>query len=308
MLHEYPRLYDYKNRSYDWFSETVEIPVNIKNSLSHTRQISGNTYTPDAIYQNNHCYLETTHVAERSQRGMFTAAMGLPLLLAVIFNLYFLIFIISGIDSKSTFLNYVLALMIFAGAIILTLLLLFMHNSKDWFTYRHGAIRFNHKTRQVHVFYSSKLGGPRSYNWDDALLSCEETKIGNHVLFIVAADPEKRRCYDSFSVGDDIHDKEDCLAWCEYVRRYMEEGPDSVPDPEWCLTDKLSLKESFLRWFRLRELSRADKNGENIHPALIRMLLLSPVLAFFSLGHYLSMLTSKRVRWPDDIKKACGEE
>ncbi|MGQ7248219.1 DUF6708 domain-containing protein [Halomonas sp. V046] len=182
------------------------------------------------------------------------------------------------------------------------------HSAWDCFTYRHAAIRFNRRTRQVHVFYTPKLGGPRSYNWDDIQATITAFDNGGYfVLNLLAATPDGTHYYDSFPVGGELVKEEECLGWWEYIRRYMEEGSDSVPEPGWYHTDRLSLKESFLRWFPLREMRRDKARGHDIRYSQRRMVLMSPMLVLFSLGHFVSMLTSRKVVWSKEIREACGE-
>ncbi|WP_163142035.1 DUF6708 domain-containing protein [Arhodomonas sp. KWT] len=181
----------------------------------------------------------------------------------------------------------------------------------DWFTYRHAPIRFNRRTRQVHVFYTPRFGGPRSYDWDALTAQILETgrgKVTYYVLTMTAADPSGRYYYDRFEVGNQLLHREEGIRWWEYIRRFMEEGPDSVPDPDWTLSERLSLRESFVRWFALHELRRERALGLNVRPAIARIILISPFLALFSIGHFISMLTSRHVQWPQEIRQACGEE
>nr|WP_300309208.1 DUF6708 domain-containing protein [Halomonas sp.] len=308
MLHEYALKIMYKDRDRDWFSDSIKMDQNISDALSHDQPAAEKIYTPGAIYRKNNVYLETTHVDERSQRGLFTAMMGLPCFAVIAWSLIFFFQVIGDFSDGVDFWYFLLLAIIVVTIVAFIFLLLNLNVSKDWFTYRHGAIRFNRKTRQVHVFYSPDLGGPRSYNWDDMLAFVKNTKGDRYAVAMIAADPERQRYYDSFAVGDEVHGREDCLAWWEYIRRFMEDGPDSVPEPDWYLTDNLSLKESFQRWFLTRELKQDRARGMNTGPAVSRMILLSPFLTLFSFGHFISMLTSKRVTWPEDIRKACEEK
>lgn len=183
-----------------------------------------------------------------------------------------------------------------------------VHSAWDCFTYRHAAIRFNRRTRQVHVFYTPKLGGPRSYDWDDIQATITAFDNGGYfVLNLLAATPDGTHYYDSFPVGGELVKEEECRGWWEYIRRYMEEGSDSVPEPGWYHTDRLSLKESFLRWFPLREMRRDKARGHDIRYSQRRMVLMSPMLALFALGHFVSMLTSRKVVWSKEIREACGD-
>lgn len=309
MINEYALEIVYRGRSPDWFSDSYELTQYVGDELDKEEKVSEEAVNCSAVYRKNDVYLETSHVDEHDQRGFFTAMMGFPLLVVCFFLSYMEIKVVSEIVFfGADFMSVVLMLGIVVSILGLVWFVMQMHLRKDVFTYRHAAIRFNRKTRQIHVFYSPSLGGARSYNWDDVIPTVDrEAQHGFYVLSMIAADPKRERYYDTFTVGQQLGKREDCLAWWEYIRRFMEEGPDSVPEPEWYLSDKLSLKESFLRWFPLREMKRDKARGLDIGPAKVRMVLMSPLLALFSLGHFVSMLTSRRVTWPPEIRQACGE-
>lgn len=309
MINEYALEIVYRGRSPDWFSDSYELTQYVGDELDKEEKVSEEAVNCSAVYRKNDVYLETSHVDEHDQRGFFTAMMGFPAAAVCVFFTYMALKISYRVYTGESGGHMAIAVVFMVAALMLTVwFVMQMHLRKDVFTYRHAAIRFNRKSRQVHVFYSPSLGGARSYNWDDMIPTVErEAQHGFYVLSMIAADPERERYYDTFTVGQQLGKREDCLAWWEYIRRFMEEGPDSVPEPEWYLSDKLSLKESFLRWFPLREMKRDKARGLDIGPAKVRMVLMSPLLALFSLGHFVSMLTSRRVTWPPEIRQACGE-
>lgn len=308
MINEYQKEIDYWGRNKDWFSDSLELTQDTSGELSKSERACKDVFASSSVYQKNGIFLETVDGSERVSRGVFTSGMGFPLAVVCSFLVYMEIKVVRSIfDYGIDFMSLLLALAILAGALGLSWFFTQMHLKKDVFTYRHAAIRFNRKTRQVHVFYSPSLGGARSYEWDDVIPKIELEKDGFYILNMIAAAPDRKHYYDSFTVGEG-YGREDCLAWWEYIRRFMEEGPDSVPEPDWYLSDRLSLKESFLRWFPLREMRRDKARGMNIGRVKMITILGAPVLTLLSLGHFVSMLTSRRVTWPQEIRKACGEE
>ncbi|WP_445003159.1 DUF6708 domain-containing protein [Halomonas mongoliensis] len=309
MINEYYASINYRSRSPNWFSDTLEIDFDVGGALDHKQRTGCEPFDPGFVYKKNNSYLETTNADEHSKRGFFTAMMAFPLTVACAAFLYLSFIVIADIFSGDydVFSFIIVAISFFAVAFA-SYAIVGTQSGKDWFSYRHAAIRFDRKNRKVHVFYSPKLGGPRSYDWDDVLATVTDGDgDGFYVLNMTVADPTRERFYDTFPLGGEVV-KSDCMGWWEYIRRFMEEGPDSVPEPEWYLSDRLSLKESFLRWFPLREMKRDKARGLDIGPAKVRMVLMSPLLTLFSLGHFVSMLTSRRVTWPPEIRQACEEE
>ncbi len=247
---------------------------------------------------------------------MLTGGIALPLIGLNILMIYAFFLLISHLisDPQRLSLFFPLGVIVILGGGV-DLFALYSPLMYDWFNYRHAPIRFNRRTRQVHVFYTPRFGGPRSYDWDEiAALIIEGRDKGRqggrpdyHVLTLIAVTPDQKHYYDSVEIGDQIVLYEYCLAWWEYIRRFMEEGSESIPEPDWTLSERLSLRESFLRWFPLREMRRDHASGLNIRPAIVRMVLMSPFLTLFSIGHFISMLTSRHVQWPQEIRQACGE-
>ncbi|MBS8269163.1 hypothetical protein DYI26_10565 [Halomonas litopenaei] len=309
MINEYFTQLLYRDRGLDWFAEPLDIPVDDDIPFDLKARATDEPYDAEFIYTRNDVFLETANADEFCRRGFYTAMFGFLFGGLVPFFVFFLAIVLLDIFSGDyEFASFVLVALIVVGIAGLVYLVTHAHSAWDCFTYRHAAIRFNRRTRQVHVFYTPKLGGPRSYDWDDILATITPFDNGGYfVLNIMAATPDGTRYYDSFPVGGELVKHEECLGWWEYIRRYMEEGPDQVQEPGWYHTDRLSLKESFLRWFPLREMKRDKARGHDIRYSQWRMVLMSPMLALFSLGHFVSILTSRKVAWSKEIREACGK-
>ncbi|ABE59601.1 DUF6708 domain-containing protein [Chromohalobacter israelensis] len=316
MIHEYNIITDCLLRKASLVDRAKEFDRSEDGTLDHFQRAGVFPGFAESVYAKTSNYLEVSNAKEYGWRGQFTAGMGFPCIAILLFSFY--VSYSSVVDIYQKGFNYVwffsipFTVALAAGLVYVAHFVFGL--SHDWFHYRHGAIRFNFKERKVHAFFSPKLGGPRTYDWDDivAYIDAFHGKGGHgnpvhYTLKLYACDPLHKKYYDMLEPGSEIIKYEDCLAWWEYVRRFMEEGPDSVPEPDWYLSDRLSLKESFLRWFPLREMKRDKARGLSVEKSKILMVLMSPLLILFSLGHFVSMLTSKRVKWPEDIRKACGE-
>ncbi|WP_163142032.1 DUF6708 domain-containing protein, partial [Arhodomonas sp. KWT] len=277
-----------RDRGNDWFGHPLKLDRSLRRALPHGERATDEVYDAGSIYKKNGIYLETTHAKERFLRGMLTGGTVLPLIGIDILVAYFLFSSISDLIADPNDLSLIL-LTIYTAILWggVNLFALYSPLMYDWFNYRHAPIRFNRRTRQVHVFYTPRFGGPRSYDWDALTAQILETgrgKVTYYVLTMTAADPSGRYYYDRFEVGNQLLHREEGIRWWEYIRRFMEEGPDSVPDPDWTLSEHLSLRESFVRWFALHELRRERALGLNVRPAIARIILISPFLALFSIG------------------------
>jgi hypothetical protein len=178
---------------------------------------------------------------------------------------------------------------------------------KDSFTFTHYPIRFNRKDRMVHVFRTN--GTILSAPWDQIFFTLghmgqwNEWEVRGHVL-----DVDRVTVKETFALSfvDSIPappggadqwrgTKEDSVsAHWEFVRRYMEDGPQAVSDQiQFCMpvaSKKESAKGSFERMF-------ANMSGAPI----IAFIVMCPFLLLFSVGRLIAMRTSKIPVWPREI-------
>jgi hypothetical protein len=180
------------------------------------------------------------------------------------------------------------------------------------FALTHYPIRFNRKTRTVHFFRIDRT--TKSVAWDDVFFTlgyCDpQWEVRGHIL---AAD--RTTVLDTFAlsysghipgldlfannapgfVQDQVH------AHWEFVRRYMEEGPQEVaPLVPFCIPVD-ARRESILRW---AQRACADSDGWS----LFILVLATPIWAWMSLGRIIAMRTSKIPQWPQEIEAVCRVE
>jgi hypothetical protein len=170
---------------------------------------------------------------------------------------------------------------------------------KEAFTYTHWPIRFNRKNRMVYVFRHNKAGGVLSVPWDD-------------IVFVISDGKTKPTSYGTFHVAGHVMDKDSVIqdtftfgmpsaqvtvrAQFEYVRRYMDEGPEKLRELDMALP--LGPKrEPFLFGF-----SRLMWNFSGFLPGLI--IFLVPFMVS-SVGRFICTRTSKIPVWPPDVEAAC---
>lgn len=181
-------------------------------------------------------------------------------------------------------------------AIIMTFKLL----KKEWFSWTHYPVRFDRKNRLVHVFRLN--GSTCSVPWDRVFFTTglshrkdvnKDYYISGHVL----AD-DNETVIDTFCLPATHSDRRQLERHWEFVRRYMEQGPESIISVvDFCLPIAKK-REGY--WFGLLYLLY----GFNGAPLFLFPFLF--VLAFiFSIPRYLAMVTSRVPVWPESIESQC---
>lgn len=179
---------------------------------------------------------------------------------------------------------------------------------REWFAYTHYPIRFNRKTRMVHVF--RKNGTVLSADWDDLFFTLgqvansNEWEVRGHVI---GGSPQI--VYETFSLSYSgsiyaeissannaiFHSHDFVRAHWEFVRRYMEDGPGAVTGQiQFCMpVDKR--RESFS--------VGVERIFANIAGAPSSIYwIMAPVCLIISVSRWFAMRTSKIPQWPDDIE------
>ena len=170
---------------------------------------------------------------------------------------------------------------------------------QDNFRFTHYPIRLNRKTRMVHVFRIN--GTVLSVPWDEvffciAALPQRNWEIQGHVLDKDGVTVKETFAFMLHGTGD--ADRDLLVHYWEFVRRYMEDGPNSVAKHvKYCLpiVDK---KESFA--FALQR-AHFEVGALSI---LIQIPFLLMYLAIYP-GRWLAMRTCKIPVWPDEIERVC---
>lgn len=183
---------------------------------------------------------------------------------------------------------------------------------RDTFGYRYYPMRFNRKTRMVHVF---RLNGTvLSAPWDELFFTRsigvskidKNWNVRGHVL-----DKDGVTVKETFALGFWDGREEAMKHYWEYIRRYMEGEPmdyfvssldgNSKEGEDFCLPILFN-RESW--WFGFnRNLVVADTRGTfSFQPSF---LFFAPISFVVSVGRYIAMRTSKQPHWPADIEAQC---
>ncbi|MGH8788821.1 MAG: DUF6708 domain-containing protein [Cupriavidus necator] len=275
-----------------------------------------------SVYQKNEVFLEVCGQFE-AQRGLLGFAFGiLPAALLVsngYFSLYFVLDWIRGTTPDgysygwdhdfAGFFSISLFLLLFwlAKTIVLPQL------RKDYLTSRRILIRFNRVTRKVYLHTPPFAGGIKTFDWHSTQatldnkeamspvpVSEEEANSGSGRLIMGWLDIEARKALGLVFVGRPAGNAARGREWWEYIRRYMEEGPDSVPKPFPRLWKGVWPQYSLLNMFYLYP-ERLIHGG----PLWWLILLaLAPFDLLRAILHWIAMLLCVEPKFPPDIEDA----
>ncbi|AYG44967.1 hypothetical protein DV532_11965 [Pseudomonas sp. Leaf58] len=174
----------------------------------------------------------------------------------------------------------------------------------EMLTTRHLLIRFNRKTQQVHLHRPSSCGGIVTFPWkttgstalypeDDALSLGVRLGLVWHPSRTGLPHMEMALLGKQGQGGSELRDE-----W-EFIRRYMEEGPDAVPRPR-LSTQLPSPIQAFSAQFE--GLGRFFRKSSWLFK--VALLLVWPAFVIVGIGHWLSLLLCWRPRWPKVIREA----
>lgn len=176
---------------------------------------------------------------------------------------------------------------------------------KESFSFTHYPTIFNRKSRMVYIFRIN--GSILPVAWDEIYFTISQVDSANKYCNILGhiLSPDKNLILESFSLSVSETNSEGGLEllkrhW-EFVRRYMENGPDSVTDQiQFCLP--ISKKKESL-WFGIHRLIA---NSSSTTPLGFPILIVS---IFFDLltvpFRHIAILSSKIPFWPTSVTSDC---
>lgn len=171
----------------------------------------------------------------------------------------------------------------------------------DLFTYTHYPIRFNRKTRKVHVFRHNGPGGVLTVPFDEVFwhvgTGLQHTflrDVRGHVM-------DGDRIRDTFTVGhyfDDTQPERIAGLW-EFIRRYMDEGPEAVAEHPLDRCIDLSMTPS---WTNCYLWAAASMGGTFQSLRFVLFFLYYPIVGLLTLGRWLTLNSCKPPQWPAEIE------
>jgi hypothetical protein len=173
---------------------------------------------------------------------------------------------------------------------------------KESFTHTHYPIRFNRKNRMVYVFRPKRRADILRVKWDDVYWHIRHNKnkqFGGYNWFVAGhvMDKDRKTVLETFAFGHVGSDANDVYPMWEYVRRFMQDGPNSVQAPELYLPIN-GRREGF--WWGAQTVML------NTPANLLVALLMMPFTAPAAITRWLCMLSNRVPVWPADIEQECG--
>jgi hypothetical protein len=294
-----------KNRGV-YESEDEEYVAAAKKSACETPKSRG------PVYVYNEHVLEMRSGMWEDKRGLISI-LSLTVILSAAFNLWIAL---SGIEKLNHLISngkpygeqLFMSLFFLAISLILAVPYL-MYGLRltrlEMFTSRHLLIRFNRTTQQVYLHRPVYCGGIVTLPWNGVSSSGSDKKYAPpggmgmpleltwSPVFTGTLRPEL------IWVGKSANNFAELQAEWEFIRRFMDDGPEGLPRPHitshfpWPWQAFTPQFEGLTHYFR--SSPRVIKCG---------LLLLSPAFLIIGTGHWMSLLLCWKPRWPKIIREA----
>ncbi|ARK62931.1 hypothetical protein BOC37_24420 [Burkholderia pseudomallei] len=173
--------------------------------------------------------------------------------------------------------------------------------SKEFFACVYYPIRFNRKTRNIHIFRDKRDGGILTVPWDSVFFHIGRGTDMKFLRDIRGEVMEGDIVKDTFALGHCAESDRPVLEMWEFIRRYMEEGPEAVAkvplDKYVELSVAPTLKNCLISAVGFTNATTPTKR-----------ILLSPFIGLFTLVRWLVFKTCKEPQFPPEIEAECRVE
>lgn len=198
------------------------------------RPVSEHPHSRGPVYAFNDTYLEMRCGSLEHYRGLITPLVLVVLYATSIFPIWGIVGVVAGFIPSRTLFGALLGIGVFSTLTIAFWYCFFKFKFYipirwELFTHRRLLIRFNRKTKQVHLHRPKYAGGVVTMPWDKIIPIHE----GAGTRLVLAWMPHRTgQPFVTFAaVGKRAGTAKELLDEWEFIRRYMEEGPESVPKP-----------------------------------------------------------------------------
>ncbi|MCW0087883.1 hypothetical protein OIV70_08945 [Burkholderia pseudomallei] len=192
-------------------------------------------------------------------------------------------------------------LMPMPGPFIFFLIFYYKILNKDYFSFVYYPIRFNRRTRKVYVFRDKRDGGILTVPWDSVFFHIGRGTDMKFLRDIRGEVMEGDIVKDTFALGHCAESDRPVLEMWEFIRRYMEEGPEAVAkvplDKYVELSVAPTLKNCLISAVGFTNATTPTKR-----------ILLSPFIGLFTLVRWLVFKTCKEPQFPPEIEAECRVE
>ncbi|WNC92902.1 hypothetical protein RI103_32335 [Paraburkholderia sp. FT54] len=214
--------------------------------------------------------------------------VGMALLLAWI--------ALSSITKEGSYwwLGMLVSVFFLGGAYLLYYLILRL----EYFSYTHYPIRFNRLTRMVHVFRHNGPGGVLTVPWESVFFHIGRGTDMKFLRDIRGEVLNGDTVVDTFALGHAAESEPPVREMWEFVRRYMDQGPDAVADSPFAKYVALSVTPT-LKNCMLFAVSFTNATTP------FKRVLLAPFIALFTATRWVVFHTCKQPVFPADVEATC---
>lgn len=175
----------------------------------------------------------------------------------------------------------------------------------ELFTSRHLLVRFNRKDQQVYLHRPKSCGGIAVLPWKGIISSAADPDIpeiaGADITLVLSWPSTVTNTHhpEYIFVGRRGKNQSELRREWEFIRRFMDEGPEGLPRPR--ITSSLPLPmQAFSASFEgsghfYRNANKAQRLG---------FLLISPALIWLGVCHWASLILCWTPHWPKIIREA----
>ncbi|ABE57571.1 hypothetical protein Csal_0207 [Chromohalobacter israelensis DSM 3043] len=281
------------------------------------RQVSDAPSDARSIYKMNDTYMDVRTFFDEWRGGVilglapiFIGLIGIPFFflfpaLSVFFNGISLGSGESAVAGEFFFLGLVWCSWL--GFLIVFIKYLLWIFRMECLVQRHIVVRFNRKKRKIYINRPNFAGGNQVYDWDDVVASVDPddqvvTKKRKREILMLFFFKQRTGAeyHDVVFLGAPLRSDHELYALWEYIRRYMEEGPESIPKPK-CVTSFPWPWRSLLAPWSFLENKWAAAPWS---PRMIALVLIaSPVMLLHAVAHWCSLLLCWPVYWPRQLRR-----
>ena len=274
------------------------------------KSVSENPRVRGTVFAFNDTYMEMRAGGAEEKRGLITL-ITLSLLIPIVFiwipsTIELIYFDMKHPEHFSIIAAIVDSFMILAPTIGIYLYVRygFKITRLEAFTSRHLLVRFNRITQQVYLHRPKYCGGIVTFPWHSTGSSAihpEDDFISSGLRLALIWHPRHSGLphMEMTFVGKLGHGGSENRDEWEFIRRYMEDGPDSIPRPR-LSTHLPSPIQAFSAQF--------EGIGKFIRtsgwPMKVALLMIWPAYLVIGTAHWVSLLLCWRPRWPKVIREA----
>lgn len=227
-------------------------------------------------------------------RGMVSTTMVLLGTIGLFLLGFFLLFTLVIPNLEGDFWDWVMYAMV--AVCVVGAPVLFWHTTLkyEFFTYVWYPTRFNRRNRMVYFFTGGKEGAVR-VPWDDAVFYIGRGTTQDFLRDLRCSIVDDRVVKRTFAVGHYFDDEQKIKGIWEFVRRYMENGPEAVVDSIDDRQMNLSVKPSWRNCYLFVVAS--------LGPAMLgARFVLMPLLLPLVLCRWLVLKSCRMPVWPQWVE------